>query len=182
MKGYLKYFILIFSGIILLFFLVGLLLPKEFVVVRSHTVEAPPADITPYVDDLRYWPEWTAWNAERDPSIEFTYSENTTGLEATQNWKGDLAGEGRVTIRRQDVEKGLFYEMVIGEERIVIYGNIDTKQLDNGQTKVTWTKEGRLKNNPLMGFQALLIDGSLGPELEEGLEKLKRLAEQGQSK
>ena len=56
-------------------------------------------------------------------------------------------------------------------------GMILTQKLDEGGTKVVWIDEGDLGWNFPGCYCALFFDRLMGPDLAEGLDKLKRLVE-----
>ena len=45
--------------------------------------------------------------------------------------------------------------------------------------KVTWSNEGDLGGNPVNRYFGLMMDKMIGPDFEEGLAKLKEIAEAG---
>ena len=86
-------------------------------------------------------------------------------------------GNGTLRINASDPDKGIEYDLSFGE--LQSRGAV-AFEAANGTTTVAWTVEGELGTNPLTRYFALLMDRFMGPDLEEGLSKLKRLVEGGE--
>jgi Polyketide cyclase / dehydrase and lipid transport len=161
-----------------LFVFGGLLIPKEWTVSRSITIQAAPEQIFPYVNDFQEWHQWSPWNESKDPSLKFTYSGPATGPEAKQSWTSDNMGEGWMQITSSCQPMGVSYDLFIDMEgnQSNLFGNLLFKQRGDG-TEVTWTDRGNSGNSWMNRWMSLLIQSMLGGELETGLASLKNLVE-----
>jgi len=129
-----------------------------------------------FVGELKNWPSWTPWQ-DLDPSVVITLGEKTSGIGASQSWTSHEGG-GSLTFTMSSPEKGVKYDLFFGNDvdkgdAAVIYSPI------NEQTKVTWAMEGEMTMPVIGSYFAAMMDSMAGKMLEQGLEKLKQVAEKG---
>ncbi|MFT5784263.1 MAG: hypothetical protein ACI9JE_001586 [Candidatus Krumholzibacteriia bacterium] len=153
---------------------VGMLLPATYTVSRSVVVNAEPAHIHTFVDDLAQWPNWTPW-VKDDPTIEIEFGELTSGVGAHQAWDGD-SGAGELTVTMSDPTTGVGYDMAFNEGKYLSKGTIEYKPGSDG-TEVVWTMVGDNGRNPVSRYFGLMMDPMTGPMFEDGLNRLKLIAE-----
>jgi len=150
--------------------------PTRYEVVREITIAAPPAEVHPFVADLRRWPAWSVWNAERDESLRYAYSGPEQGVDARASWTSKQ-GPGALLVTASDPGKGVWYDMTFGAGDRVLRskGALQYAAVEGG-TRVTWTSAGQLSGFFLrvMGYG---MDAMMGPSLEQGLDGLKRAVE-----
>lgn len=54
--------LLVFVGVVIVVFAASsFLIPKDYTVERSITIDADPSEVYPYVVDLREWQKWGVW-------------------------------------------------------------------------------------------------------------------------
>jgi hypothetical protein len=159
--------------LMLVFVVGGLAMPKGYHVQRSERIQAPAEIVFDQVNDLRKWEAWSPWNAA-DPTMKITYSEQHVGEGGSYSWKGDAAGEGSLTIVRSLVPSRIETKIDFGDMGSSD-GSWDFSHAD-GVTRVTWAFSGE---NPgiLGGWFTLMMDGMVGPQFEEGLRGIKKIAE-----
>jgi len=158
----------------LLVIVVGFMLPSTYVISRTVTINADSARIHALVGDLEQWPEWTPW-AKADPTIVVTFGDKTTGVGAHQSWTGDSGG-GELTFTRSDTTSGIAYDMSMDEGKHSSRGTMEYHPAD-GATEVVWGMTGDLGRNPFNRYFGLMMDPMVGPMFEEGLVRLKMVAE-----
>ncbi len=143
-------------------------------------INAPPAAIHVWLNDLRHWSEWAQWNqAELAPKNEL--STPSAGPGATLTWYGRGGGgggtaAGEVHILRSDPALGVWFENRTSS------GTASHAQLTYvprpGVTEVVWRDEGELP--PIVGGLFLdLFQQRLGKHMASGLERLKERVELG---
>lgn len=163
--------------VVALLLLVGAALPRTWKVERSLVIAAPAATIHPWIDDLKRWPEWAAWNKEMDPAVKWTYSGPAKGVGASWQWDGPVMGHGAMTITRSEPDKGVWIDEKIEGDEVNAHGSL-TFAPDGAGTKVTWRDEGTLP--PVIGgYFRGYIEGMLGDHFAKGLQKLKGQVEKG---
>lgn len=148
--------------------------PTEFEVRRERLIAAPPGAIHALVGDLRTWPEWTEWSAERDPSASWEF-EGAPGENQVMRWSGDKLGDGRLEIEEADPASGIRYQMSM-EGGLVVTGSISYEVREDG-TLVTWEDRGDVGKSLLYRAMTLFLDTALGTVFEKNLASLEdRLA------
>jgi hypothetical protein len=155
---------------------IGFLLPSTYHVERSISIHSPPAAIVPYLNKLRKWPEWIPWNTTRYPDMKQEFHEPDEGAGASYSWTGKSSGNGTLKITRSDPEKGIAYDLDFENGKHLSHGEIKIER-SGEDSKVTWTNEGDLGNNPIGRYFGLLMDKFMGPDFQQGLETLKAKVE-----
>lgn len=159
--------------LLLVFVVGGLVMPKGYHVARSERIQAPVQIVFDQVNDLRNWEAWSPWNAA-DPTMKITYSEQPVGEGGSYSWKGDAAGEGNLTIVRSVVPSRIETTIDFGDMGSA-GGFWDFSHAD-GVTIITWGFSG--ENSGILGaWFTLMMDGMVGPQFEEGLRGIKKIAE-----
>lgn len=183
-KGIAKKIILgIFGAIavaVIAFLVVVMMQPSEYTVTRTGTIDAPPSEVFPHVNDLSKWQAWSPW-AERDPNAKEWYSGPDAGEGAVAHWDGnDEVGAGSMTITQSKPDELIELELTFIRP---MEGTADVEFNFSPQgdgTEVAWHMHGE---NNLMGKMMCLfmdLDKMIGDDYEEGLANLKRVVEEGQ--
>ena len=160
--------------LVLVFVIVGLVLPTTYTVSSTVTIKADQATVHALVADLEAWPDWQPWT-ENDPTIVVTRGSQATGVGAHQSWTGD-SGDGELTFTQSDPLVGVTYDMTF-DQKYKSVGSISHEDAGEGQTKVTWFMEGDTGTPVIGGYFAKLMPGLIQPMFDRGLEKLKGVAE-----
>jgi uncharacterized membrane protein len=155
--------------------LVGALRSRQWHVEQSVIINAPPARIHPFIEDLRKWPEWTVWNKGLDPKVVWTWEGPDRGVGARWAWNGPVMGKGRLEIVESDPEKGVRVDEAIESEVVNAHGHLAYSAAGGG-TKVTWVDEGVLPAIVGSYFRGM-IEQMLNDNLAQGLAKLKATVE-----
>jgi hypothetical protein len=152
-------------------------LPSHVHVERSKVVNATPADLWPYLSDLKRFQEWSPW-AGIDPDQKVDYSEPSSGVGAWYTWAGNQdVGSGKMQITGAEepskvTEQLEFIEPFESKADVVL-----TAAAVAAGSKVTWGFDTELN---FMGKAAgvfMNMDSSLGADFTKGLDKLAALAE-----
>ncbi len=159
----------VFGGIgavLVTLMLIGFLLPGAWSAEALIEIEAAPAEIFPYLNDLSRWDTWTNWG-----DIESALSDPSRSVGARRSWDDPNFGSGSVTITSSVAPTFVRYEVEV-EGGASVSGELRIEALEGG-SRVTWREEGDLGRNPLMGYVARNMPKSQGAQLAEGLEKLR---------
>ena len=153
------------AAVLVTLMLIGLVLPGTWTAEASIQIEAAPAEVFPFLNDLSRWDTWTNWG-----EIDSQLSDPSRGVGASRAWDDPNFGAGSVTITGSGSPTFVRYEVeveggasVTGELRILALG---------GASRVTWREEGDFGRNPLMGYVARGMAKSQGAQLAESLQKL----------
>jgi len=161
------------SGLVGLFWLVGIFLPGDYRVERSIDIDAPQELVFAQVNDFRNTAAWSPWIA-KDPTIQTEFSGPPQGVGHSSHWKSEHSGVGSQTITRSEP-----YEHI---EIALTFGDMGEGTAEWSFTPspsgvhTTWAMSG--ENQGAIGhYFALMMDGMLGADFEMGLQRLKEHAE-----
>ena len=151
--------------------------PATFRVQRSLTVAAPAEKIFPHLNDFQSWPSWSPYE-QKDPAMKRAFSGPPTGPGATYEWDGDKnVGKGRIVVTDVAPNQRLAFNLeMLKPFEAHNKGEFTLAPQSNG-TVVTWAMHG-----PAPYFTKLMqvfcnMDRMVGGDFEQGLAKLKALAE-----
>jgi uncharacterized protein YndB with AHSA1/START domain len=150
--------------------------PDAFSAQRSVTIAAPPEKIFPLINDLRAQSSWSPF--EKDPNMKRTHSGAPQGQGAVYEWDGNSkVGSGRIAITDSVAPSRvtLILEML---RPIKARNTVDfTLEPQGNATRVTWAMQGRRPYMVKVMNTFIDCDKMVGSQFEEGLTKLKTLAE-----
>ncbi|EPX60977.1 hypothetical protein D187_001629 [Cystobacter fuscus DSM 2262] len=171
-----KKILIAFASLLGLLLVIGLLLPTTYRVERSLLILAPPEAVYAQVAQPRHWGEWTPWNAERYPGGQWMFGGPELGAGSVRTWEGGSLGRGTLSLSEADPKTGVAYQASLDGGRFSARGRISLASAEGG-TQVTWVDEGSLGRSPLRRYLAPFIRSRLGAGLEQGLARLKQVAE-----
>jgi len=168
--------------IILIFVSFGFFLPKQVHVERSMQIDRPAPTVFTLVNGFETIKLWSPWLA-RDPSAEFEISGPASGVGAHMAWSGDprLSGKGY-----QEVIESKPWSLVSSRLSLDQQGDATTYfalSETRGGVRLTWGFDSDLTaGQSLMGgllarYFGLLFDRWIGADYEDGLARLKTVAE-----
>ena len=150
--------------------------PDTFMVRRSASIAAPPEKIFPMIEDLRAQSTWSPF--EKDPNMKRTHSGAPRGKGAVYAWDGNRqVGAGRIAITESvpSSKVVLLLDMV---RPFKAHNTVEfTLDRIGAGTNVTWAMQGRQPYMAKVMGLFLDCDKMCGGMFEEGLAKLKVLAE-----
>ena len=159
--------------VILIVLGVGLVLPKEYRVERSIMVEASPSTVFYQVDNPGRSDEWFPWIAP-DTNIQPGFSGPFRGVGAKVTWTSPDSDTVSQTITRSELYTRIETQLDLAEMGQPT-GDWSFESTDTG-ARVVWGINGAAPG-VLGGYFARTMDGRFGPEMEEGLAKLKVISE-----
>jgi hypothetical protein len=153
--------------------------PDKFGVQRAASIGAPPEKIFPLIDDLHAHTSWSPF--EKDPNMKRTHSGASRGAGAVYEWEGNRqVGSGRIAITDSTPSKvTMALDMLKPFEahNIVEFTLQPNDSATNAGTNVTWAMRGRSPYMAKVMSTFINCDKMVGRQFEEGLGKLKTLAE-----
>ena len=163
-------------GIVLvIIFGIGFLLPSEFKVERSITIDASAEEVFAHVSDLKAWKTWGVW-FKRDPDMKITYSGPDKAVGMKSAWVSESEGSGEMQVLELSPNKRLTYSLYFPEFDMGSTGEFRLEEKE-GKTLVTWMDYGDVGANPINHYFAAFMDSMIGPDFEAGLDNLKILVE-----
>ncbi len=162
------------GGFVLLLIVIGLMLPRESVVVASIDTSARPATLFAQINDLRRFNLWSP-AIKADPNVRIIYSGPNRGVGASMTWDGVVMGTGSQVITTS--ESYTLIETVInpGESS---EARTRFEIIDGGSiTNVLWTFEADHGYNLVGRYASLLLTRVIQQDYQAGLLELRELAE-----
>jgi len=156
---------------------IGMVLPSQFRVERTATINAPADKIYALLADPREWKRWTVWN-QRDPAMKVTYGGPPSGAGAKWSWQSKSEGNGEMEFTEAVPGQRMGYKLSFPDMGMTSRGAV-TLTPGAGGVKVSWSNEGDMGANPVNRWFGLFMDRLVGPDFQAGLANLKRLAESG---
>ena len=153
-----------------LFIVVGLVLPRSVEVTRTVTVAAPLETVFPLLDDLEAWTRWTPWG-----DVESQIEGVARGAGATRVWDDPNLGSGTLTLTEVVPLESVHYQAEV-DGGLTFTGTLAVEP-GSGGTSVQWTESVSWGLNPLMGWTGLTLAEAQGRQLEQTLSRLKELVE-----
>jgi uncharacterized protein YndB with AHSA1/START domain len=171
------YILVALAAVVLLFLAIVAMQPAEFRVTRTATIDAPPGEVFPHVNDLHNWEAWSPW-AKLDPEMKLTYDGPAEGAGASYTWSGNnKVGEGRTTITESRPNERIRLKLEFVRPFAATNDVEFTFRSQGRQTSVTWDMQGR---NGFMSKAFCLfvnMDKMVGGDFEKGLAQLKAVVE-----
>lgn len=166
-----------FVILLVVVFLVGFLLPKSVHVERSAAVNSSPATVFALVNDLKTYDDWMPWN-RIDPEMKKQFGPSTVGQGAWYTWDSNNknVGHGKLTIVESEPENKVITRLEF-EGFDPTEGGWEIRPTPSG-SEVKWFMNSNMGNNPVGRWMGLFMNKMVGPQFEEGLANLKRIAEQ----
>jgi len=174
---FLKRFVLFLLLLVLVLVLVGYyVLPDQARVERDVLVDAPPAEVFPWVNDFRKFNEWSPWS-DWAPDIEYEYSGPESGVGARMSWRSSNpeVGTGSILITQSRPPERVAMRLELGTQGDA-RSSFDIQPAGNG-SRVVWDFETEFGNNIIERYFGLMLEMWVGSDYEEGLQNLKALVE-----
>jgi uncharacterized protein YndB with AHSA1/START domain len=154
--------------------------PDGFRIQRTKAINAPPEKIFPLIDDLRAHTAWSPF--EKDPAMKRTHSGAPRGKGSVYEWDGNRqVGRGRIAITDSmppsKVTMALDMFTPFEAHNTVEFSVEPASGSAAATTNVTWVMHGRQPYMAKLFSTFVNCDKMVGSQFEEGLAKLKALAE-----
>lgn len=155
--------------LVLLFLLIGMLLPHAYQTSAEVVIDAPPAKIFSYLNRLDRWPEWSQWATDKDSMFSVDYGPQVEGVGAVQTWK-EPRGTGKLWITRSDPDRRLEYVVEFGNFPRMT-SRLELEPTESG-TRLRWSSEGRLPSGPFYGWLRMAFVNGMKSQYQQALIKL----------
>ncbi len=157
------------------------LLPNALDVTRTVTVDRPRAAIYAMANDLRIFKEWSPYYA-RDPQAQFSFSGEGPGPGQAMIWSSNVreVGNGRITIVRIAPNREIETILQLGD-RATLNGRLMIQRTEANDSSVGWSVSAACRQGAVnipCRYMNLVLRRSIERELDDGLSRLKTLAEQ----
>jgi len=160
---------------------VSVFLPSDIHIERSKVVRASPDVVFMEINNLRRWRNWSPWN-KTDVNKKITYEGPEQGKGAKYSWKSENSeiGKGSLWITESVPSKNVSLQMDF-IDRGTGRANFALEPANETGTKVIWSMDFKMGNNPIAKFIGQMMKNKLGTTFEEGLKNLNVVALKEQS-
>ncbi len=172
----LKTLLVIVVALVVVFFAVGAALPDASHVERSIVIDAPPEQVFELANNIKNFNQWSPWHPI-DPNTEYTFSGPEEGQGAKMAWHSDNkdVGSGTQTITQSQPNELIKVELDFGTMGVA---DSSYKLKPEGEdTQFIWTFDVKHGGSLINRYFGLMMDKWVGTDFEEGLAKLKQVAE-----
>jgi carbon monoxide dehydrogenase subunit G len=160
------------TGLLILFLVVGLLLPGSWEARWEAEMAAPPEDVFPFLDEPH---RWTLWMPLPPSGIELFGP--AAGPGAGLRWKDSHYGEGEFRIVASQANAEVQYEVALEGGSLQIRGAL-TLHPEGGGARLKWQEWGDFGWNPLLGYTARGMARGQSRAMAASLENLRELLEE----
>lgn len=174
----LKITLIVLASIIGLIFLIALVLPGDFAVERSITIEKPKEEVFDFILLLKNQSQYSKWE-KMDPDMEHYYQGEDGTVGFISGWKGnDQVGTGEQQIMAIDHGNRIDYELRFIEPfESTSQAYMITKSLDENSTEVLWGFSGNMSFPMNLFLLFFNMEKAIGEDYDQGLAELKRILE-----
>jgi len=156
----------VLAGILLLYLLVGLLLPGTWTAAEEAVLPAPPSVVYPFLSRISAWEAWTPF-----PETGLEVFGPPDGVGAGVRWDDPRYGKGEARIVEVRPDTAVGYEVLIEGGALTIRGSLTLVSEGEG-SRVRWVENGDFGWNPLMGYAARGMASSQGEAMKSSLVRL----------
>jgi hypothetical protein len=151
--------------------------PSDFLIQRSVSIDAPPEAVFAHIDDFHRWRAWSPYE-HLDPAMKRSYGGAASGKGATYAWEGNSkAGAGNIEIIESLLPSRIVFRLEMIKPFAAVNRVVFSLLAQPGGVQVTWAMSG--SNGFIAKLMGLFvnIDRMVGAQFEQGLARLKTVAE-----
>jgi Polyketide cyclase / dehydrase and lipid transport len=151
--------------------------PDSFALQREININALPADIFPWINNLKNMNQWNPWSTQDAKSV-ITYEGPEEGPGATYGWAGGKLGQGKFQIVDTKYPTNVNCRLLMIKPMTA--DNVVSFQLtsSSGPTRVTWKMSGQNRFVNKLMHTVMNMDKMVGRDFDKGLASLKAMVEQ----
>jgi hypothetical protein len=152
--------------------------PDVFRLARSTQIKASPEAIAAWIVDFHNWTQWSPWEGVPGDELKRGYSGPASGVGAVYEWTGKKTGVGRMEmIEISPKHVGIKLDFFKPFEAHNVAEFTLEPSSEKGVTAVTWSMHGPAPLMVKVMHLFMNMDKMVGPSFEQGLSRLKGLAE-----
>jgi len=166
-------------GLVVLLLIVALFAKKEYGVIREVTINKPKSEVFDYVKLLKNQENFSVW-ANRDPQMKKDYrgTDGTAGFVSMWDSKMKDVGKGEQEITKIADGERIEYELRFIEPfASTSSAYMVFESVSETQTKVKWGFTGKMKYPTNLLLLTMNMEGMIGKDFQDGLNKLKSILE-----
>jgi len=160
------------AGVLILYLLLGVLLPGTWEAQVEVTLPAPPSQVYPFLQSPE---EWARWNTLPDSGLTFVGPRQGPG--AGMEWDDPRYGSGRYEITAGQPHARVEYEVQVEGGALSIEGTLALTPTREG-THLFWSEKGDFGWNPLLGYAARGMASSQEEAMRSSIRRLLEILEE----
>lgn len=168
---------IVIGAVLFIYFVYALMQPRTWEVTEAVQVNAAQAQVFDYLNTIRNWETWTAWNNESPQNYKFDYEGPESGEGARQNWKAK-GRKGWVKITGGESPERIDYRFIFGKGGHQMEGSLTLKSISEQESEITWTLNGDAGDNPSLRLMAKMMKPYMSRDLRTGLDRLKGIVQE----
>lgn len=161
------------AAVLLVYLLVGLLLPGRWEAEADRLLPASPSRVFPFLNRMD---RWVLWNPM--PESGSTLVGPREGIGSGLEWDDPQYGKGSVRIVASEKDRRVEYHVEVEGGDLRIHGVLALTS-EEGGTRLRWIEEGDFGWNPLLGYAARGMAASQKEAMESSLRTLNGLLAEG---
>lgn len=176
---FLKKIFFVLIAIVALILIMALFIDGEYSVSKTVIVEQPTEEVFEYLKNLKNQDEYSVW-AKKDPDMKKSYdgTDGEVGFISRWDSKDENVGKGEQEIIKIEDGKRIDFKLRFekpfeAEDDAYIL----TESLGDNKTKVTWGFKGEMSYPMNLMMLFMDMEAQLGPDLQGGLNNLKKVLE-----
>ena len=124
------------ATLLLLFLLIGILLPGTWIARQEALLSEPPTRVFPLLNSLEAWQDWTPF-----PEAGLESFGPPEGVGGGIRWNDPQYGRGTAEITGSVLNREVTYRVEIEDGRLAIAGRL-ILEAEGGGTRIEWIEEG----------------------------------------
>lgn len=158
-------------AVVVVFAVIGFVLPREISITKKGIVHAPAAYVFDDFNNLKNWDRWNYWNS-LDPDMKVTYGDKTEGLGARYAWDGPVNDQGSITIAESKPNEHVKINLDFGGNGAV---GTYTTVAQGDSTEVTMNLTADMGTNPVGRWIGLFMQKEIEKAFTYSLAKLEEI-------
>lgn len=167
-----KYLGLALITLIVLFFVIGFMLPSQWEAKAERSINAPANEIFALINTPKTWPTWSAWTQEKYPELQQSFSGPESGQGAKQRWH-DGSMDGELTITNTQAPTKMNYDVAMNNGEFTMSCEINLAPKD-AKTDTTWRCWGDVGTNPMGRIMMKMFKPMMEQDFADSLAGLER--------
>jgi hypothetical protein len=167
--------VLIFLLVVVLL-IIGATKPNTFRVERSATIKAPAGKVFGLINDFHEWTKWSPWETI-DADLQREYTGAPAGKGAAYAWEGKKAGTGAMLITLSEPSNLILIKLDFVKPMVATNTTEFALSSEGGATTVRWSMFGPMPFMHRVMSTFMSMDKMVGGSFEQGLAKMKAVAD-----
>lgn len=156
------------------------MLDVRFSITEKIVINKSSKEVFSFISDFKNWQKWSPWYV-LEPNSEVEISGNSSGAGSVLRWRGDVIGEGQMTLQDAIDKKSVKLQIEFFKPWKSVSPVVwDLNELGPEKCEFKWTMQGQLPF--FLFFMKKQMQAWIGNDFQRGLKMVKSVLEDGQVK